>query len=77
MPKRDKKRPPQKKGAGWLRKEAFTCDSQPDLGQDPQLKLMPFQVDGVNWLCHNWNIDQNCILADEMGLVRISFPRSH
>ena len=31
---------------------------------------MPFQVDGVNWLCHNWNIDQNCILADEMGLVR-------
>ncbi|KAI0801048.1 hypothetical protein C8Q74DRAFT_1364698 [Fomes fomentarius] len=68
VPKRDKKRPPQKKGAGWLRREAFTCDSQPDLGQDPQLKLMPFQVDGVNWLCHNWNIDQNCILADEMGL---------
>ncbi|KAF9020320.1 hypothetical protein BDZ89DRAFT_1072318 [Hymenopellis radicata] len=29
--------------------------------QDPKLKLMPFQVDGFNWL-------SPCILADEMGL---------
>ena len=52
-------------------KQKFTVDAQPDLGQNAQLKLMPFQVDGVNWLCHNWNKAQNCILADEMGLVRL------
>ncbi|KAL0580814.1 hypothetical protein V5O48_001190 [Marasmius crinis-equi] len=39
-----------------------------DLGQDPKLKLMPFQVDGFNWLCDNWWNQQPCILADEMGL---------
>ena len=50
-------------------KQKFTVENQPDLGQNAQLKLMPFQVDGVNWLCHNWNKAQNCILADEMGLV--------
>ena len=44
--------------------------SRPDLGQAPELKLMPFQVDGVNWLCKNYLSHQNCILADEMGLVR-------
>ncbi|RDB29203.1 Chromatin remodeling factor mit1 [Hypsizygus marmoreus] len=38
------------------------------LGQNPQLKLMPFQVDGFNWLCNNWWTHQHCILADEMGL---------
>ena len=49
--------------------QKFTVDNQPELGQSAQLKLMPFQVEGVNWLCHNWNKSQNCILADEMGLV--------
>lgn len=39
------------------------------LGQAPNLKLMPFQVDGFNWLCNNWWNHQQCILADEMGLV--------
>ncbi|TFK36879.1 hypothetical protein BDQ12DRAFT_686022 [Crucibulum laeve] len=39
-----------------------------DLGQDSSLKLMPFQVDGFNWLCDNWWRHQHCILADEMGL---------
>ncbi|KIY63755.1 hypothetical protein CYLTODRAFT_425826 [Cylindrobasidium torrendii FP15055 ss-10] len=39
-----------------------------ELGQDPKLKLMPFQVDGFNWLCDNWWTHQPCILADEMGL---------
>ncbi|KAG5353236.1 hypothetical protein C0989_009199 [Termitomyces sp. Mn162] len=39
-----------------------------DIGQDQQLKLMPFQVDGFNWLCNNWWNLQPCILADEMGL---------
>ncbi|KAG6821361.1 hypothetical protein H0H93_014158 [Arthromyces matolae] len=38
------------------------------IGQDPKLKLMPFQVDGFNWLCNNWWTLQPCILADEMGL---------
>lgn len=53
----------------WRKKWAFTVEEQPQLGQSPQLKLMPFQVDGVNWLCDNWWNHQNCILADEMGLV--------
>ncbi|EAU92718.2 SHREC complex subunit Mit1 [Coprinopsis cinerea okayama7 len=39
-----------------------------ELGQDPSLKLMPFQVDGFNWLCDNWWNRQPCILADDMGL---------
>ncbi|KAI0756774.1 SNF2 family N-terminal domain-containing protein [Daedaleopsis nitida] len=68
VPSRNKKDPLPKKGDRWRATEAFTDESQPDLGQDPQLKLMPFQVVGVNWLCHNWHTNQNCILADEMGL---------
>ncbi|KAI6007186.1 SNF2 family N-terminal domain-containing protein [Pisolithus albus] len=43
-------------------------EAQPDLGQSNQLKLMKFQIDGLNWLCDNWWIRQPCILADEMGL---------
>ncbi|KAH8119925.1 hypothetical protein DFH11DRAFT_1557318 [Phellopilus nigrolimitatus] len=43
-------------------------DGKYDIGQDEMLKLMPFQVDGVNWLCSNWFHHQQCILADEMGL---------
>ncbi|KAG6885407.1 hypothetical protein C0993_002140 [Termitomyces sp. T159_Od127] len=39
-----------------------------DIGQDQRLQLMPFQVDGFNWLCNNWWNLQPCILADEMGL---------
>ncbi|KAK2461624.1 hypothetical protein APHAL10511_006087 [Amanita phalloides] len=38
------------------------------LGQSPELQLLPFQVDGFNWLCNNWWNRQPCILADEMGL---------
>ena len=53
----------------FRKKYAFTPQSQPKLGQDKQFKLMPFQVDGVNWLCNNWWNRQHCILADEMGLV--------
>ncbi|KAI0639630.1 hypothetical protein C8Q77DRAFT_1082196 [Trametes polyzona] len=68
VPSRDKKQQVAKGGTKWLLREKFTLESPPDLGQNPQLKLMPFQVDGVNWLCHNWNVSQNCILADEMGL---------
>ncbi|KAI6047780.1 P-loop containing nucleoside triphosphate hydrolase protein [Pisolithus marmoratus] len=45
-----------------------TTEEQPDLGQNNQLKLMKFQIDGLNWLCDNWWIRQSCILADEMGL---------
>ncbi|KAG2159672.1 uncharacterized protein EDB93DRAFT_1111462 [Suillus bovinus] len=41
---------------------------QPELGQNGQLQLMPFQMDGFDWLCDNWWNLQPCILADEMGL---------
>ncbi|KAI0249494.1 SNF2 family N-terminal domain-containing protein [Lactifluus subvellereus] len=50
------------------RRYALKQNSQPDLGQRDQLKLMPFQIDGFNWLCDNWWNHQPCILADEMGL---------
>ncbi|KAF4623265.1 hypothetical protein D9613_002145 [Agrocybe pediades] len=50
------------------RKHVLKDASNLDLGQDPSLKLMPFQVDGFNWLCNNWWNHQHCILADEMGL---------
>ncbi|KAL1739193.1 P-loop containing nucleoside triphosphate hydrolase protein, partial [Schizophyllum fasciatum] len=55
------------------KKDGFTSHrlKQPTdlkIGQDPALKLMPFQVDGFNWLCDNWWNHQPCILADEMGL---------
>ena len=69
VPARDKKADIVRDGVKWLMKQKFTVDNQPELGQNAQFKLMPFQVDGVNWLCHNWNKVQNCILADEMGLV--------
>ncbi|KAH7910697.1 hypothetical protein BJ138DRAFT_1064605 [Hygrophoropsis aurantiaca] len=47
---------------------AIRKDAQPVLGQNSQLKLMDFQIDGFNWLCDNWWNLQPCILADEMGL---------
>ncbi|PIL31731.1 hypothetical protein GSI_06435 [Ganoderma sinense ZZ0214-1] len=68
VPARDKKTDVARGGAKWLMTQKFSVDNQPNLGQNAQLKLMPFQVDGVNWLCHNWNKAQSCILADEMGL---------
>ena len=52
------------------RKFMLKSASDLDLGQDSKFKLMPFQVDGFNWLCSNWWNHQHCILADEMGLVR-------
>ncbi|RPD57040.1 hypothetical protein L227DRAFT_552450 [Lentinus tigrinus ALCF2SS1-6] len=68
VPTRGRKEPVPKSGSRWTQREAFTVDNQPMLGQSDQLKLMPFQIEGVNWLVHNWHKDQNCILADEMGL---------
>lgn len=54
---------------GW--NNPYAVDRQPQLGQADGLKLMDFQIDGVNWLCRNWWDHQNCILADEMGLVSL------
>ncbi|KAK9696189.1 hypothetical protein K7432_012605 [Basidiobolus ranarum] len=31
-------------------------------------ELMPFQLEGVNWLLYKWLDQSSCILADEMGL---------
>ncbi len=56
----------------YKRKHALKEAEDLKLGQDPKLKLMPFQVDGFNWLCDNWWNKQPCILADEMGLVSLS-----
>ncbi|KAJ4485941.1 SNF2 family DNA-dependent ATPase [Lentinula aciculospora] len=52
----------------FRKKLALKGADELDLGQDPTLKLMPFQVEGFNWLCSNWWNKQTCILADEMGL---------
>ena len=30
--------------------------------------LRAYQVEGLNWMVHNWRNGQSCILADEMGL---------
>ncbi|CAE6425416.1 unnamed protein product [Rhizoctonia solani] len=43
------------------------ADLQPKL-EDESLKLMPFQVQGVQWLYGNWWNLQPSILADDMGL---------
>ncbi|KAI0271427.1 hypothetical protein BC834DRAFT_441990 [Gloeopeniophorella convolvens] len=53
---------------GFRRRYALKQGAPLDLGQKSGLKLMPFQVDGFNWLCENWWNHQPCILADEMGL---------
>ncbi|GBE77743.1 hypothetical protein SCP_0106250 [Sparassis crispa] len=53
---------------GFKKSSAFTRERRPELGQNAQLSLMPFQIEGVNWLCNNWWNHQHCILADEMGL---------
>ncbi|KAF8499266.1 hypothetical protein F5888DRAFT_160250 [Russula emetica] len=52
----------------FRQKYASEKDQQPDLGQQERLKLMPFQIQGLYWLCDNWWNHQPCILADEMGL---------
>ncbi|KAF9076104.1 hypothetical protein BDP27DRAFT_1313905 [Rhodocollybia butyracea] len=49
-------------------KRALKSAEELDLGQDSKLRLMPFQVEGFNWLFKNWWNQQPCILADEMGL---------
>ncbi|CAI2172775.1 10525_t:CDS:10 [Funneliformis geosporum] len=36
--------------------------------------LKDYQLDGVNWLLHNWCNEISCILADEMGLERNCYP---
>ncbi|KAJ2932680.1 hypothetical protein H1R20_g4415, partial [Candolleomyces eurysporus] len=52
----------------FRRKHALKDPAGLELDQDKSLKLMPFQVDGFNWLCNNWWNHQPCILADDMGL---------
>eukprot|EP00750_Incisomonas_marina_P003822 INCI13415.6.p1 GENE.INCI13415.6~~INCI13415.6.p1 ORF type:complete len:2381 (+),score=532.45 INCI13415.6:269-7411(+) len=37
-------------------------------GANRDLKLRPYQTEGVKWLCFNWNSRRSSILADEMGL---------
>lgn len=56
----------------YRHKYSLKNDPQPQLGPSDQFQLMPFQVEGVDWLCDNWWNRQHCILADEMGLVRVS-----
>ncbi|OCH94711.1 hypothetical protein OBBRIDRAFT_746991 [Obba rivulosa] len=68
VPSRVAKGVPARAKDEFRKKYAFTSNSPPKLGQADNLRLMPFQVDGVNWLCDNWWNLQHCILADEMGL---------
>ncbi|KAF8807753.1 hypothetical protein BYT27DRAFT_7189847 [Phlegmacium glaucopus] len=56
------------RAADGFRKHSLRDASMLELGSAPNLKLLPFQVDGFNWLCNNWWNHQHCILADEMGL---------
>ncbi|PFH54826.1 hypothetical protein AMATHDRAFT_134744 [Amanita thiersii Skay4041] len=53
---------------GFRLRHLLTDPAHLKLGQESNLKLMPFQIDGFNWLCNNWWNRQPCILADEMGL---------
>ncbi|KAL8970689.1 MAG: hypothetical protein Q9183_001399 [Haloplaca sp. 2 TL-2023] len=43
-----------------------------ELKSQPELlvggELMPYQLEGTNWLYYQWHRQQNAILADEMGL---------
>ncbi|KAF2637079.1 hypothetical protein P280DRAFT_492703 [Massarina eburnea CBS 473.64] len=48
------------------RKRFIKLDEQPDYIKHGQLRS--FQLQGVNFLAHNWCKAQNVILADEMGL---------
>jgi chromodomain-helicase-DNA-binding protein 1 len=48
------------------RKKFVKLDEQPDYIKYGQLR--PFQLQGVNFLAHNWCRGTNVILADEMGL---------
>lgn len=34
----------------------------------PGRELRDYQIEGINWLRHNWYYRRSCILADEMGL---------
>jgi chromodomain-helicase-DNA-binding protein 4 len=60
----------------YMRYHRLAEGQQPNLGQHKDLKLMDFQIDGVNWLCTNWWNSQHCILADEMGLVSLVYKGS-
>ncbi|KAI0068286.1 hypothetical protein BV25DRAFT_1987089 [Artomyces pyxidatus] len=51
-----------------FRKHSLKQGQQPKLGQGEKQQLLPFQIDGFNWLCDNWWNRQPSILADEMGL---------
>ncbi|KAI0936745.1 hypothetical protein AcV5_004808 [Taiwanofungus camphoratus] len=66
--KKDGKQFDERAKNAFRQSHAFTNENQPNLGQGSQLKLMPFQIDGINWLVDNWWNHQHCILADEMGL---------
>ncbi|KAJ1408276.1 SNF2 family N-terminal domain-containing protein [Ochromonadaceae sp. CCMP2298] len=58
-----------KEGAGSA--VASACDSQAFFRQSPNLvggTLMPYQVEGLQWLLSLWENGLNGILADEMGL---------
>ena len=39
--------------------------------------LKDYQLEGVNWLRHSWNIGRNVILGDEMGLGKTVQALSH
>ena len=42
--------------------------SQPSYIGSDQLRLYPYQLDGLNFMYYKWAEQKACILADEMGL---------
>ena len=53
-----------------IRSQKF--DSKIEMKSQPESliggELMKYQMEGMNWLLHQWHSQQNAILADEMGL---------
>ncbi|CAI6242685.1 unnamed protein product [Periconia digitata] len=58
-------KPKETKGSA---RQFIKLSPQPTWIKKKELALRPFQVQGVNFLAHNWCKRQNVILADEMGL---------
>ncbi|KAJ7271356.1 P-loop containing nucleoside triphosphate hydrolase protein [Mycena haematopus] len=51
-----------------INKKYHLLQSPAVVEERPELKLLPYQIDGINWLGKRWWERQSSILADDMGL---------